>query len=369
LENVGASDRAQVVVVGAGIVGLATVHALARRGVRAICIERSAPGEGQSGGMVRVFRHRHADERLTRLALAANRGWAVWEDELGLPLLDRCGVLMLGPGAADEAERLRGQGAAAELVRPDEQRELLSLCGELTEAAALDVHGGSIRARDAVETLAAGADIRRAEALALRATARGVDVATSTGLLRAQHVVLAAGAGTAALARLVGVDPPLETSLAVRGTYRRSGPARPAPCLLDRRQRPGAYGSPWPDGRAYALGLSSAIAELETGDGTPPAVHDVVSATNAYVAAHIGDLDPVATGVRVCAVTTLPWGEDAFAIWSQERVSVLAGHNLFKFGPVLGEALARAATDGPDPAFAPEARLGADARALASRVA
>jgi sarcosine oxidase len=59
-------------------------------------------------------------------------------------------------------------------------------------------------------------------------------------------------------------------------------------------------------------------------------------------------------------VTTLPWGDDGVAIWQAGHTYFLAGHNLFKHAPLLGENLARAVADGSVPElFRPESRLGA----------
>jgi sarcosine oxidase len=49
-------DKADVAVVGAGIVGLSTAYALSRSGVRVALYERGVPGNGQSGGDSRIFR-------------------------------------------------------------------------------------------------------------------------------------------------------------------------------------------------------------------------------------------------------------------------------------------------------------------------
>jgi fatty acid/phospholipid biosynthesis enzyme len=52
------------------------------------------------------------------------------------------------------------------------------------------------------------------------------------------------------------------------------------------------------------------------------------------------DPEPIDTITR--PLTILPWHPDAFAVWEVGAALVFAGHNLFKFAPLLGEMLAEA---------------------------
>ena len=73
----------RVIVVGAGICGLAAAYELARRDVRVLVLERARVGAEQSAGLARIFRVAHADAGLAALALEAHAGWRAWEERLG----------------------------------------------------------------------------------------------------------------------------------------------------------------------------------------------------------------------------------------------------------------------------------------------
>ena len=86
-----------VAVIGAGIVGLSTAYALAERGASVTVYERGVPGNGQSGGESRIFRHAHDDPRLVALARESRAGWSDWEQRFGVELVSGDGSVLLGP--------------------------------------------------------------------------------------------------------------------------------------------------------------------------------------------------------------------------------------------------------------------------------
>jgi sarcosine oxidase len=64
-----------IVVIGAGVCGLAAAYELSRRGEQAVVLERGAPFAEQSAGLARIFRIAHRRPALCRLALRARTGW------------------------------------------------------------------------------------------------------------------------------------------------------------------------------------------------------------------------------------------------------------------------------------------------------
>src|SRR5687768_10290371 len=107
---------ADVAVVGGGIVGLAAADALARRGAEVVVLERGVPGEGQSAGVARGFRHLHATREQIERAVRARAGWDAWSARAGEPLVGEEGALRLGGDVEGDAAQLRAAGVEAAVL-------------------------------------------------------------------------------------------------------------------------------------------------------------------------------------------------------------------------------------------------------------
>ena len=329
----------EVAVVGAGITGLSTAYALQRRGVEFVCFEGAAPGFGQSAGRTRVFRHGHDDERLVRLAVRARAEWERLEDELGTRLLGREGVLVCGPNVAERAAAFEAAGVPARLVGREEQSAALPVLRPPEDEALLDELGGSIDVRAAIDGLAGGIGERLVQARVFEVRERdsGVELHTSEGVWVAERAVLCPGAQLHELSAGLGLAIPLTIDLHTRAAFPVREPGPRLACLQDRSSVHGeiVYAAPMPDGRQYAIGLG--------GEEEPP-VEEALARLTAYVERAMPGLEPDPASVRLCQTSILPWSPDAFAVWRTGNIDVLAGANLFKFGPLLGELLA----DGAD---------------------
>jgi sarcosine oxidase len=313
-----------------------------------VVLERAVPGGGQSAGVARGFRHLHATREQIERAKVARAGWDEWSERAGEPLVGGEGALRLGGDVAAEAARLRAAGVDATVVDTagDRHPALAPGAGPLL----WDPRGGAIRARRTIEWLCRelGGRVRAADA---RAVVPG-RVEAPDGPLECGHVVVCAGAGTERLwprvvmRRVVHLRVTFELGKAGPG----AGASWGAATWGDRDGRFGAsaYGVADGPGR-FALGLADLDGQPAPDDPeaheVPPDV-DLVAVrerVHAYARAAFPGLGaPVDEVVRLLSV--LPGAdEDAYVIEGGDRMTVVAGHNLFKLAPLLGERIADAA--------------------------
>jgi sarcosine oxidase len=334
-------------VVGGGIIGLCLAEALVERGVSLWCFEQGVPGGGQSGGVTRIFRHWHSSPRLVELAVEARSSWSRLEERVGEELLGAEGVLILNR-EGDGASRLEELGVTVEtppwptvLSRmPFEQ------VAEGVFEPVFETNGGAIRAHRAITTLhdTVGRSVLTAAVQGVAQSRSGVTVFASDGIYEVDEVFVTAGAGTAQLAKADGIDVPEHRSRHLRLTFE-SQADDALPCLLDRSNHFGeiAYGSPTPDGRGYAIGISSDDGSVSTPGSEAPdpaRLIEIQTRIEAYAKRLLPSTLGRVTGARLCLTTPLKSGDDDFNAWRKGRVTYLAGHNLFKFAPLIGTLLA-----------------------------
>ncbi len=360
----------RIAVVGAGIVGLSVARALTEREADVRVYERGEPGNGQSGGESRIFRHAHDDLRLIELTRDGRSVWSEWGRELGVETVSGDGVLAIGEAVPERAEKLAAAGGI-DFDRPGAEaaRAALPILAPFEAPALLDVAGGSIRTTAVITALAEdlGERLIRDEVISLRPTGAGVELRSGGAAERFDSVVVCAGLGTAALARTVGVELPVAAAAHLRATFRlrEPGPERLA-CFQDGSGiwgETGVYAAPEPGNERYAVGLAGTTEARSDGSLLEPgAMAEFERRVVTYVERALPGLVPEVEELRHCWVTQLPWGEDGVSVWEWEGILFPAGHNLFKQAPMLGRLLAAAATGaggaGLDARLRPEARLG-----------
>lgn len=204
----------RVAVVGAGIVGLSTAHALQKAGAEVTVYESGAPGSGQSAGESRIFRHAHDDVRLAAFVSRSRALWRNWEADFGMELVSGAGAIAIG----DSVEGKLGVLSAlpeipVALLPPGQLASRLPILADFEGKAMLDAHGGAIRTQAVFQALTGKLEdaLVADHVLAVQQTSHGdTEVRTGTRVDRFDHVVLCAGRGTAALARGAGMDIPIE---------------------------------------------------------------------------------------------------------------------------------------------------------------
>ena len=218
------AEHADVVVIGGGIVGVATAWALAERHAgRVLLLERNALGAGASGKSGALVRVHYTNPHDSKLALLSLDVWRQWSERVGGPSpFSAVGFAqVVGPelvGALERnTERLREQGAETRVISAAELRALDPAARvEDVGAAAYEPHGGYCDALAAVRGFA-----RRARQLGA-VVAEGVEarailadggrvrgVRTSVGDVACGAVVNAAGAWSAALLQPLGIALPV----------------------------------------------------------------------------------------------------------------------------------------------------------------
>jgi sarcosine oxidase len=215
------NERAEIVVIGLGAMGSATLYQLAKRGISVVGLDRFAPPHtnGSSHGESRITRQAVGEGRdYIPFVLASHRIWRELEAETGEDLLNACGVLVMAPagGASHHGKPdfVAGSIAGAQAFGiPHEVLDgaevgarfpqFLGLEGD--EKAYYEPGGGYVRPERCIaaqlrRAAELGAEIRTGtEVLAIAQDDDGVVVTTSQGTLRAAQAVVSAGAWTAPL--------------------------------------------------------------------------------------------------------------------------------------------------------------------------
>lgn len=218
--------RAQIIVVGGGVMGASAAYHLARRGCRDVLLLEKQPffGQGATGKCAGGVRYQFSTEINVRLSQLSLPMLERFEDEIGQPIdLRHCGYLFLLTHADDVAAfhhnvALQNRlGVGTVWLSPEEVRRMVP------QMATADVLAGVFHDRDGLADphgVVAGyvAAARRLGVKALTdTTVTGIDmqagrvtaVQTSRGRVACETVVNAAGPWAGALSVLAGVPLPI----------------------------------------------------------------------------------------------------------------------------------------------------------------
>lgn len=355
------------IVLGTGGVGSAALYHLARKGVRALGVDRFPAGHDRGGS--------HGETRVIRMAYFEHpdyvpllrRAYVLWdelEQEVGRALFHRVGLLEVGPAdglvvpgvlASDREHQLVVERLSeSEMLRRFPGFRLPAGCEAVYEAAA-----GYLRVEDSVRAhlqaaIARGAEHRTdAEVVGWSAEGDGVRVQTADGsAYRAARLIVTAGPWAEQLLRELGVR---------FRVLRKHLHWYPAPAAYDEAngcptfffEALGGffYGFPGIDGRGelkiaeHSGGESIADPRDDDRAPDPQDRHRV----ERFLQACLPDVVRRETRHDVCYYTMSP--DDHFLVdrhpqFSQVALAAgLSGHG-FKFTSVLGEILADLALKG-----------------------
>jgi sarcosine oxidase len=301
-----------IVIIGAGISGLATAYELSRRGANSVVIERGEPFAEQSAGLARIFRIAHRRPVLCRLAMRARTGWQRWEQEFGAGRLLGSEGFVAVAGREDIAAAMQDAGTAFGWLDRRGIAAKIPFVAAPWDSGLFDPLGGSLRIRRALAALARRVDIRRGEVVSVDED--GAITLVDGTILHGHRVLICAGVQTSTLFGPLGVEFAPHTRFTYAGAD-----AAGAACL----SAPEGYGLPL--GSTGRWGFGQEVPDPAT------------------VSALFPSLFPVD---RVdCVTVRAPWLDaagDGWTVARRGRVVAFVGSNLMKFGPLLGGLLAHA---------------------------
>jgi sarcosine oxidase len=341
------AERAEIVVVGAGVMGAATAYALRRAGHEPVVVEQFEVGHsrGSSHGRGRIFRFVYDDPHWVAKAERALPLWRELEAETGEEILRTTGSLDVGPGTDKRAAALAECGVEFEILDGAELRAPLRI--ERGTPTLVQRDGGVLDAARAHRAFLRGIRVRE------RAPVTGIEdgrVRLDGTTIEAQAVVVTAGAWVAPLLEPLGISPPVtpsRESVAYFPLAARDG----LPTIIDWRV-PDGYDLPRPGVSFYALptpeGLKAGV--HRTGPPTNPdekgiVDQEAVRCSRDWVVRHVDGAGPEPSRTETCLYTNMP--DESFVLARHGHVVVgspCSGHG-FKFAPLVGRELAALALE------------------------
>ncbi|CAL9640840.1 L-2-hydroxyglutarate dehydrogenase (plasmid) [Streptomyces sp. enrichment culture] len=231
------TSRPHTVVIGGGIIGLAVARELLARGSRVTVCEKedrwAAHQTGRNSQVAHAGVYYPPGSAKARMAVAGNRSIVAFAREHGVAV-KQGGKLIAAtsgrelPGLRKLAARAEANGVRARLIGPQEAGEIephVACLQALYVESTASVDFPGVCAHLVRELTEAGADLRPGtRALAIRRRGSAIEVATPSGVVRADRLVNCAGLHADRVARLAGLRPPVQI-VPFRGEYHQLRPS------------------------------------------------------------------------------------------------------------------------------------------------
>ncbi|RLF48150.1 MAG: FAD-binding oxidoreductase [Thermoplasmata archaeon] len=217
-------DKAEVVIIGGGVNGCGLAYVLAKNGMDdVVVVERNYLGSGATGRCGGGIRQQWSTEENIKLAMESVRVFEKLSDELEYDIEYEQGGYLILAITEDEVEQFRKNvalqnslGLNSKMLSPDEAKEIVPYLDENEFIAATfcntDGHANPFRVVEGYARMAKklGVEIyTHTEVKGFKVDhGRIVDVVTDKGVIRAKYVVNAAGAYSARIAKMAGVELP-----------------------------------------------------------------------------------------------------------------------------------------------------------------
>ena len=346
------AERADAVVIGAGLAGSAAAWALARRGRSVTLLEAFPRGHrrGSSHGSARIFRRAYPDPLYVRLTGQAQQLWRQLADEAGRELVVTTGAIDYGPALPKEMYGIMtAAGVPAELLIAEAAAERWPGMSFGDGPVLFHPDGGVLDPESAMATLreiaaAHGAQICYGSPVVhIEPGEEDATVHTADRSWRAPVVIVAAGAWLEPLIGPLVRLPPLAVTQVQAFHFAQQPPAGAWPAFIY-HDEVALYGLP--AGRDGEVPGAVKVGEhgrgtLTTGDDrdgiVSPAARDRV---RAFVREQLTGLDPDPVGEVSCLYTST--GSEDFIVDRQGPFvicSACSGHGA-KFAPLTGEMAA-----------------------------
>jgi sarcosine oxidase subunit beta len=220
-------ERADIVVIGAGVMGASIAYHLAQRRIgRVVLVEKNTVCSGTSAKSSAIVRTHYSTRPTAAMAFLARRMMASFRDEIGVDSgFVNTGMLLIGTSAERASVEHtvamnRELGINTRLVSADDARAIDPLLDPPADAPIVwepesgyaspheVAHGYARRLRELQGELRQDAEVTAIDVIAGRVTA----IHTTRGDIATAHVVIAAGPWAHQVGQLAGLDLPVMPS-------------------------------------------------------------------------------------------------------------------------------------------------------------